>query len=161
MSRSAEVSDKLLWYAQRRVWRFAYRDPFTWKRKFIFCTAEKFRQAGIPGQLRTRLDVGCEDERAHAGRQFLVLVLAPHLVFHEVLRLFHLADVVEGSCDSDQEAIGLDGLGTLLRQGPDHHRVVIGARCLDDHLADQRMVETSEFKQAAVGEEAERLEDRY
>lgn len=41
------VSAAVLWYAQRKIWRFAYRDPFTSERKFIFCTPDKFAAAGI------------------------------------------------------------------------------------------------------------------
>src|SRR5688572_24633336 len=42
-----QLNDSITWFAERRVWRFKYRDPFTGERKFINCNAAKFAEAGI------------------------------------------------------------------------------------------------------------------
>jgi integrase len=41
------LSTDVWWYAQRRVWRFPYRDPATRARKFMNCTPARFVAAGI------------------------------------------------------------------------------------------------------------------
>src|SRR5262245_47742437 len=42
-----QLSNDIWWYAQRRVWRFPYRDPITHERKFFNCTPARFAAAGI------------------------------------------------------------------------------------------------------------------
>jgi site-specific recombinase XerD len=43
-----ELSDRVYWFEERKVWRFPYRDPATRARKFLNCSAARFRRAGIP-----------------------------------------------------------------------------------------------------------------
>jgi integrase len=43
-----DVSDEILWYAQRGHWRFAYRDPYDGARRFLNCLPDRFEIAGIP-----------------------------------------------------------------------------------------------------------------
>lgn len=68
------VSDRLLWFAQGRCFRFAYRHPATGERAFILCNPGKFEQAGIaipnPEIVRKKTKVA-EDLCRELQRQFL------------------------------------------------------------------------------------------
>ena len=88
----------------------------------------RLAQLVLPGNLDAVLDMGDEDQTGHGGRQLVVLVFAGGLVFDEIQRLFHFADVVVISAHFGQQRIGADFGGGGLHQRADDHRVVVGAR---------------------------------
>ena len=94
------------------------------------------RQVVLLGQGDAVLDVADDDQRAQGRLQGVVAVLAG-LVLDEVVRLEHLADVVEVAADAGQQRIGADGLGGRLGQGGHGHAVRVGARRPADQLLQQ------------------------
>ena len=65
----------------------------------------------LAAQVDSVLDVADDDERAHRRGQLGVAIGRPDLVFHEVVRLEHLADIVEIGPDAHQQAVGADAFG--------------------------------------------------
>ena len=112
------------------------------------------RQAILLGQGHAVLDVADDDERAQGRLQGVVAVLAG-LVLDEVVRLEHLADVVEVAADAGQQRIGADGLGGRLGQRRHRHAVRVGARRAADQFLQERMRAVGQFQQADVGDDAE------
>ena len=80
---------------------------------------------------------------------------SPDLVLDEVLRLEHLADVVEVAADAGQQRIGADGLGARLGQGRHGHAVRVGAGGAADQFLQERMRAVAQFQQADIGDDGE------
>ena len=89
---------------------------------------DRLGQVVLPAQVDAVLDVADDDQRAHRRGELGVAVGRADLVLDEVVRLEHLADVVEIGPDADEQGIGADALGGRLGDGPDGDRVVVGAR---------------------------------
>ena len=120
---------------------------------------DRLREAVLAGQVGPVLDVRDDHQRAHGGSQRLVAVLVGPLVLDEVVRLEHLADVVEVGPHADQQPAGVDALGGGLGNRADGDRMVVGARRPADKLLQERMGDVAEFQQAQVGQHAEEAFD--
>ena len=69
----------------------------------------------LPAEVNSVFHVPDDDERAHGRRQLGVPISWADLVFNEIMRLEHLADVVEISPDPHQKAVCADALGGRFR----------------------------------------------
>ena len=96
-----------------------------------------------------------------AGARLAWRLVGADLVLDEVVRLEHLADVVEIGPDADQQGIGADPLGRRLGDGADGDRVVVRARGAADQLLEQRVGVVAQLEQADARDDPERvLEER-
>ena len=87
--------------------------------------------------------------------------MAADLVLDEVVRLEHLADVVEIGPDADEQGVGADPLGGGLGDRADGDRVVVRARGAADQLLEQRVGDVAQLEQADPGDDPERgLDER-
>ena len=86
-------------------------------------------------------------------------IVALPLVFGEVARLEHLADVVEIGADAHQQAAGADRFGRRLGQRRHGDRMVVRARCAANQFLQQRMGRIAQLDQAQVGLHVENLLD--
>ena len=89
---------------------------------------DRLGQVVLPAEVDAVLDVADDDQRAHRRGQLGVAVGRPDLVLDEVVRLEHLADVVEIGPDANQQGIGADALGGRFGDRADGDRVVVRAR---------------------------------
>ena len=107
------------------------------------------RQTPAPPQFDAVLDVGPDHQRAHVGTQLVMLVAAAAgaLIFHKILGLVELTDIVEERTDPHQQGIGIDGPRRSLGQLPHHLAVVEGARRLEGHLLQEGVIQIREFEQ--------------
>ena len=99
---------------------------------------DRLGQVVLPAQVDPVLDVADDDQRAHGRCELGVPAGRADLVFHEVVGLEHLADVVKIGSDANQQGIGADALGRRLGDGADGDRVVMGAGSAADQLLEQR-----------------------
>ena len=120
---------------------------------------DRLGQVVLPGQVDAVLDVADDDQRAHRRRQVGVAVGGAGLVLDEIVRLEHLADVVEVRPDPDQQGVGPDPLGGGLGDRADGHRVVVRARGAADQLLKQGVGDVAQLQQADAGDDAEGLLD--
>ena len=122
---------------------------------------DRLGQMVLPAEVDSVLDVPDDDERAHRRRQLGVAIGRPDLVFHEVVRLEHLADVVEIGPDPHQQTVGADSFGSRFGDRPDRDRMVVRARCPADELLKQRMGVVTELEQADAGDDSQRVLDEW
>ena len=90
-----------------------------------------------------------------AGRKVGVAVGRADLVLDEVMRLEHLADVVEIGPDAHEQGVGADPLGRGLGDRAHGDRVVVRARCAADQLLEQRVGDVAQLEQADARDDAE------
>ena len=83
-----------------------------------------------------------------AGASLACRLVVPDLVLDEVVRLEHLADVVEIGPDAHEQGIGADAFGGRLGDGADGDRVVVRARCAADQLLEQGVGVVAQLEQA-------------
>ena len=72
---------------------------------------DRLGQVVLPAEVDAVLDVADDDQRAHRRGEVGVPVGRADLVLDEVVRLEHLADVVEVGADPHEQGIGADPLG--------------------------------------------------
>ena len=101
-----------------------------------------------------------DDDQGAQGRFELVVTIVAGLVFDEVVRLEHLADVVKVAADADQQMIGPDGLRGRLGQRRHRDAVRVGSRRPPYQFLQQRMRAVGQFQQADVGDDAEAAFDQ-
>ncbi len=106
---------------------------------------DRLRQAILLSQRDAVLDVADDDQRAEGRLEIVVAILAG-LVFDEVLRLEHLADVMEIAADADQKRVGADRLGRRLGERGDGDAVRVGSRRPLDELLQKRMRAVGQFQ---------------
>ena len=112
-------------------------------------------QAVLEGEVDALLDVGDDDERAHARGEVLVRVGAGRDVFGEVLRLDDLADVVEVGHDAAGGGVEPDGLGARFGEVGDDQAVMVGAGRLHGHLLEERVIEVGQLEPGNGGGDLE------
>ena len=118
------------------------------------------RQTVLLGERQAVLDVADDDQRAEGRLQVVVPVLTD-LVLHEVVRLEHLADVVEIAADARQQRVGSDLLrGGLGERG---HRDAVRVRAWGtaNELLHERMAAVGQLQHADVGDDAETALDQW
>ena len=94
-----------------------------------------------------------------AGARLAWRLVGPDLVLDEVVRLEHLADVVEVGPDPHQQRVGADPLGRRLGDRAHGDRVVVRARAPADQLLQQRVGDVAQLQQADAGDDPERVLD--
>ena len=89
---------------------------------------QRLGQVVLVGEIDAVLDVADDDQRAHGRGQMVVpAVGAFGHVLDEVLRLEHLADVVEIGSHADEQSVGADGIGRRFADGCHGDRMVVRA----------------------------------
>ncbi len=116
-------------------------------------------QAVLLGQGDAVLDMADDDQRAQ-GRFEVVVAVFAGLVLDEIVRLEHLADVVEIAADADQQRIGADGLRGRFGQGRHRHAVRVRSRGAPHQFLQQRMAAVGQLEQADIGDDAEAAFDQ-
>ena len=109
-------------------------------------------QAVLPGQGQAVLDVANDDQGAQ-GRLERIVPIFTGLVFDEILRLEHLAHVVEITPYAGQQGIGADGLGCGFRQRRHGHAVRVSSGGPANQFLQERMRAVAQFQQAHVGDD--------
>ena len=99
---------------------------------------DRRRQVVLFRECHPVLDMADDDQRAQRRFEQVVAVLAG-LIFDEVLRFEHFADVVEVTADADEERVGADGLGRRFGQCRHGDAVRIGSRGPFDQFLQERM----------------------
>ena len=93
----------------------------------------------LPGQIGAVFNVRDDDQRAHGRHQRFVPIRFRALVFDEVARLEHFADVVKVRPHPHQQPAGADSLGRRLGQRGNVDRVVVRTGCPPHQFLKQRM----------------------
>ena len=107
------------------------------------------------------LHVRNDDQRAHGRREIVVRIALEVHVLGEVFRLHQFADVVEIGANAAKRRVGADRFRGGFREVRDDQTVMIGARRLDRHAAQQRMIEIGRFQPGDIGRDLkEMFEDR-
>ena len=114
------------------------------------CIQHRPAQPELHRDVDAVLDVGEDDARRKLRRQPVVHVAA-FLIFREVARSAHLADVVVERHDATLQAVGADRVGGGLGQIAHHHRMEIGAGRVQGQLLQQGIVRGSHFHQPHIG----------
>ena len=112
-------------------------------------------QPVLAADLQSFFHMAGDDQRAHARLEVLVRIHARPLVFHEVLGLDHLADVVIEGPDAHQQRMGSDGRRGRFGQIGHLERVVEGARRPQAQLLEQRPVGVRQLQQRQIGGDVE------
>ena len=89
---------------------------------------DRLGQVVLAREVGAVFHVGDDHQRAHRGDERIVPVVALGLVLDEILRLEHLADVVEVRPHAHQQAAGADRFGRRLGERRHGDRVVVRAR---------------------------------
>src|SRR5579862_5587736 len=116
---------------------------------------DRLRQARPVGDIDPVRDVLLEDLGRRLGIELVVDVLAAGLVLDERGRVRQLADVVVVGRDAGDQRIGADRLGRALGQVPDHQRVVVRARRLDEQPPEQGLGRVCQLEQLEHREQPE------
>ncbi len=96
-------------------------------------------QVVFAGHFDAVFDVADDDEHAHGGAEFVVFVGATGLVFHEILGLIHLADVVEHGTDAAEHGRATDGFGGGFGHVRQAQRMLVSTRRELGEALQQRM----------------------
>ena len=96
-------------------------------------------------ELDALLHVIHDDERAHGGRELVVLVGAAELVLNVVLRVGQLARIVIEGSHFAEKRVGAYGPGSGLDHVGHHDGVMIGARNGDHDLLHEGLLEADEL----------------
>jgi len=92
------------------------------------------------GEVHAFFDVRNNNERAHRGSEVVVWIPLEVHVFGEVFRLHQFAYVMKLRADAAEGRIRADGFRRGLCEIGYNQAVVIRARCLDGHSAQQRVI---------------------
>ena len=119
------------------------------------------RQVVADGQLDAVRHV-LPDDRGRDARVLLVVgIAAVSLVLREIRGVGGLADVVEERAGAREERVGADRVARVLGELGDDEGMVVGARGLELHPPQERVVEVGELEERDVRRALEeRLEDR-
>ena len=100
-----------------------------------------------------------DDERAHGRSEIVVRIAFEVHVLGEVIRLHQFADVVEIRTDTAERSVRADRFGRGFGEIRDDETMMIGARRLDGHAAQKRMIEIGRFQPGNIGGDAEEMFD--
>ena len=111
----------------------------------------KTAQLGLSRYLQTVQNVVQDDPRRDIRGQAVVNIIVAPLVFHEIGRTPHLADIVIQRHDPANQAVGANGIGAGFSQIGHHGGMVIGAWRLQRQFLQQWIIGRSQFQQAGIG----------
>ena len=118
-------------------------------------------QAVLEREVDAFLHMRDDDERAHRRREIVMRVALEVHVLGVVIRLHQFADVVKIGADAAKRGVGADRFRGGFGEIRDDQAVMIGARRLDRHAPQERMIEIGRFEPRDVGRDLKQVfEDR-
>ena len=93
----------------------------------------------LPAEIDAVLHVTDDDQGAHRGREVVMPIDAADLVFDEIVRLEHFANVVKIRPDADQQCMRSDSLSGALGDRADRDRMVVRSWSAADEFLQERV----------------------